>query len=300
MPEGDSDLQHRAHDARGTSRRCGSPASRTSQTLHSSLLHQPRPFVSSVCSPAHTMSCGAVRPRQKTGYFFTVACLVAPDPHRHARRPAMGTRHHFDCCSSFRRTSSTTSPGRRPGGSVTRAPNLAPLPGARAPRRDRPMLAAGSTGTKRRTIYDARHGTQTARAAGPQRGGAASADARSKRPTTARATRTTSTGSIFQRNSIDDAGHAARRDGPLRPRLRQRLLGRSADGLRRRRRRAVQPLHHLARRHRPRADPWRHRGRGRPGLHGPVGRAERVDLGRVRLAGQAVRRSTRPPTRPTG
>ena len=38
-------------------------------------------------------------------------------------------------------------------------------------------------------------------------------------------------------------GPAARRDRALRPGLQQRLLGRPADGLRRRRRRDLQPLH---------------------------------------------------------
>ena len=52
------------------------------------------------------------------------------------------------------------------------------------------------------------------------------------------------------------AGHRA-----LRPRLRQRVLGRRADGLRRRGRRAVPPVHDRRRRHRPRAHPRRHRGR---------------------------------------
>ena len=52
----------------------------------------------------------------------------------------------------------------------------------------------------------------------------------------------------------------------------------------------------LARRHRPRADPRRHRARGRARLPGPVRRAQRVDLRRLRLAGQAAR--ARPDRRP--
>ena len=55
------------------------------------------------------------------------------------------------------------------------------------------------------------------------------------------------------------------------------------------------------RRHRPRADPRRHRRTtAQPDLLRPAGRAERVDLRRLRLAGQAVRPRRRPPTRPTG
>ena len=62
-----------------------------------------------------------------------------------------------------------------------------------------------------------------------------------------------------------------------------------ADGLRRRRRRAVRALHRLARRHRPRARARRHRGRGRPGLRGPVRGAQRVRQRRLRQPGPAAR-----------
>ena len=51
---------------------------------------------------------------------------------------------------------------------------------------------------------------------------------------------------VYQRNSIDDARPAAQGVRALRRRLRQRLLGRPADGVRRRRRGAVQPVHDLA------------------------------------------------------
>ena len=43
-----------------------------------------------------------------------------------------------------------------------------------------------------------------------------------------------------------------------------------------------------ARRHRPRADPRRHRARSGARLPGPARRAQRIAVGRVRLAGQAV------------
>ena len=59
------------------------------------------------------------------------------------------------------------------------------------------------------------------------------------------------------------------------------------DGLRRRRR-ALRPLHQLARRHRPRAHARRDREGGRPAVPQPVRRAQRVDVRRVRLARQAV------------
>ena len=95
-------------------------------------------------------------------------------------------------------------------------------------------------------------------------------------------------------------GLAAQRHGPLRAGLQQRLLEWRADGVRRRRRGTVQPLHHRARRDRPRTGPRRHRGRGRPGLHVPAGRPQRASLGCLRRAGQAEGRWTRRPTRPTG
>ena len=84
-------------------------------------------------------------------------------------------------------------------------------------------------------------------------------------------------------------GPAAAGDGALRRGLRQRLLGRRADGLRRRRRRDASTASPCARRDRARADPRRHRAHRRPRLLGPVRRAERVDVGRLRLAGQAAR-----------
>ena len=63
----------------------------------------------------------------------------------------------------------------------------------------------------------------------------------------------------YRRDSLDGLGLAARRVGALRRRLRQRLLERRADGVRRRRRPLLQPLHRQRRRHRPRAHPRRHR-----------------------------------------
>ena len=82
---------------------------------------------------------------------------------------------------------------------------------------------------------------------------------------------------------------AAAEHGALRRRVRQRVLGRVADDLRGRRRHGLQPLHDRRRRRRPRADARRHRQPRRAAVPGPVRRAERVDVRRVRVAGQAVR-----------
>ena len=89
-------------------------------------------------------------------------------------------------------------------------------------------------------------------------------------------------------------GHAAARLGPLRLRVRQRVLGRRADGVRRRQ--DVRPLHQVARRDRPRAHPRRDRARGGPAVPQPVRRAQRVGLRRLRQPRQAVQ--ARPGRRP--
>ena len=58
----------------------------------------------------------------------------------------------------------------------------------------------------------------------------------------------------------------------------------------------VRPLHQVARRHRPRADPRRDRARGGPAVPQPVRRAQRVGLRRLRQPRQAVQ--ARPGRRP--
>ena len=77
---------------------------------------------------------------------------------------------------------------------------------------------------------------------------------------------------------------AAPGHGALRPRLRQRLLGRQADGVRRRRRALLPALHRQHRRHRARARPRRHRVHRGPDLPRPVRGAQRERLRRLRLA----------------
>ena len=95
---------------------------------------------------------------------------------------------------------------------------------------------------------------------------------------------------VLHRDSIDDQGMPIHGMVHLRHRLQQRLLGRRRPHVvRRRRRHDVLRLHQEPRRHRARAHPRRHPVHGQPGLQRPVGRAQRVDLRRVRLARQAVR-----------
>ncbi len=94
--------------------------------------------------------------------------------------------------------------------------------------------------------------------------------------------------SAFQRDSLDAKGLEADRVRPLRGAVRQRVLGRPADGLRGRRRHLLQRLHVERRRHRARADPRRdpvHRG---PHLRHPVRRPQRVAVRLLRVHGQAA------------
>ena len=64
--------------------------------------------------------------------------------------------------------------------------------------------------------------------------------------------------------------HEPDRHRPLPVGLRQRVLERLADGVRRRRRDVLQPVHDLDRRHGPRADARRHRPSGEPRLPRPA------------------------------
>ena len=89
--------------------------------------------------------------------------------------------------------------------------------------------------------------------------------------------------SVVRRQGRDGGGHRALRAG-----LRQRLLGRQPAGLRRRGRPRLRPVHQAHRRAGPRAVPRRHAVHRRPHLPGPVGRHERVDLGRLRRLHQAA------------
>ena len=76
---------------------------------------------------------------------------------------------------------------------------------------------------------------------------------------------------------------------PLRQQLRQRLLGRHQDDLRRRRRHQLRPAG-LARRGRPRDDARRHREHRQPDLLRRVRRPQRVHLGHLRHDGGVLRR----------
>ena len=94
-------------------------------------------------------------------------------------------------------------------------------------------------------------------------------------------------------------GDEARRDRPPPPQVQQRLLGRHADGLRRRGRADLLDLH---RDHgdRPRDEPRRGAVLGRARVPGPVGRAQRELRRRLRLDDAPVRREDRTSMRATG
>ncbi len=86
----------------------------------------------------------------------------------------------------------------------------------------------------------------------------------------------------------------------LRAGLRQRVLERHPDGVRRRRRDVLQPVHDRRRRHRARADPRGHRADGRAGLQQPVRGAQREHVRLLRLDGQAAAARPGRRRRPTG
>ena len=139
-----------------------------------------------------------------------------------------------------------------------------------------------------RTISNARNTQTTARYGGTLRGGL-----RDRRPGGGRGLRWSGrhlrvlpgdAGPQLHRRS----GPTHERHRPLQPELRQCVLGRTAHGLRRRRRGSVQPFHRRGRHHGARVDPRRHGVRGATGLLPPVRGAERVALGRVRFSGQTV------------
>ncbi len=79
----------------------------------------------------------------------------------------------------------------------------------------------------------------------------------------------------LQPRLVQQRRRAAEEHGPLRRQLRQRVLERDADGLRRRRRRAGLEPRALVRRDHPRAHPRGHRERVEPHLLERVGRAQR-------------------------
>ena len=133
-----------------------------------------------------------------------------------------------------------------------------PPPADHRHRRPGPPTAPAVSDKPQRTIYDARHKQdlpgKKVRAEGSEPG-----QGRHRQPRLRRARRHLRAVPEGLRPQLDRRRRpAARRDRPLRREVRQRLLGRRADGVRRRRRRAVPRLHHPGRRHRPRADPRRH------------------------------------------
>ena len=83
---------------------------------------------------------------------------------------------------------------------------------------------------------------------------------------------------------------------PLRQELRQRLLGRHEDDVRRRRRRELRPAG-LARRGRPRDEPRRHREHRRPDLLRRVRRPQRGHLRHLRHHGRVLRGQRQRPGR---
>ena len=161
--------------------------------------------------------------------------------------------------------------------------------GAASPLRSGAAPAPGTVPGARSTTPSAR---PTARQDRARRGPSRPGRSPSTRPTTGSATPSTSTEGLSPR--LDRRRrHAARRDRPLRQRYDNAFWDGAAHGVRRRRRRDVQPLHRLARRDRPRAHARRHRDEAGLDYCGQSGRAERVDVRRLRLAGQAVRARSR-------
>ena len=110
----------------------------------------------------------------------------------------------------------------------------------------RPPPGAGSA-APHRTIHDAAHATTLPGTLGPRRGRRRHRRRVGQpRPTTASARPGSCTVRPTNATRSTARGLPLRRDRALRQRLRQRLLGRHADGLRRRRRHLLQPLHRAA------------------------------------------------------
>ena len=105
---------------------------------------------------------------------------------------------------------------------------------------------------------------------------------------------------VCGRSSYDGRGAPVRGDGALREELRQRVLGRHPAGVRRRGRAGVRPVHQAGRRAAGTSSPTPSPAHRQPRLRGPVGRPQRVDVGRVRVLPQAAGAAGRARARPTG
>ena len=172
---------------------------------------------------------------------------------------------------------------------------------ARAARRHRHRTVAGAAAGKQRTVYDAGHGSQLP-------GAKARAARATRRARTSRSTRrTTAPGAtydlyhdVYGRNSIDDRGMPLvstvhyRRDYDNAFWDGSQMVYGDGDG------KLFERFTKCDRRDRPRADPRRHPVRGQPRLRRPAGRAQRVVLRRLRLAGQAAVARADRRRRPTG
>ena len=101
---------------------------------------------------------------------------------------------------------------------------------------------------------------------------------------------------VHGRNGISERRPRLLQPGPLRQRLRQRVLGRQQDDVRRRRRRRLRAAG-LARRRRPRDDPRRDRELREPDLLRGVRRPQRGDLRHLRHAGRVPRGQRQRPGR---
>ena len=178
------------------------------------------------------------------------------------------------------------------------------LPSFMAPERpvrdERPAAAPGTAPQPDRRISDAEGADRLPGRLVRREGQPPSGDAR-RRPGLRRARRHVRDVRTRVRPRLDRRRrHAARGHRALRRSLRQRLLGRRAHGVRRRRRRGVPRVHAVDQRDRARARARRHRAHGPAALPGPVRRAQRARLRRVRRARRAVLHGRRTPSRRPG
>ena len=180
-----------------------------------------------------------------------------------ARRSARSCRR--TCWRRSRRPTTRTSPHtpRPPSTSTPSCGRAARTSGLRADRRahrgQAPRLGgSGTADGPVRAIHDAEHGTTLPGTLVRSEGDPDTGD----REVTEAYDGLGGTWQLWQeaygRNSLDGKGLPLVATVHFGTRLRQRLLGRHPDGLRRRRRRGVPAVHPQRRRHRPRAGPRGH------------------------------------------